>query len=136
MNNNSKWVMLFLVGAWALMLVGNGTPVLAQMSGLDGKVFAGEIGQKGKKSGDRDDLVFKDGKFLSTACEKFGFGAAPYTAAMGEGTTTFEAVAASAKEGTMQWKGTIKGDSVTASVVWSKAGNPAQEFWYRGKLKK
>jgi hypothetical protein len=135
-NKNSKWVMMFLMAAWVLMFLWSGTPVMAQMSGLDGKIFAGEIVQKGKKSGDKDDLIFKDGKFVSTACQKFGFGEAPYTFAKGEGNTTFEALADGGKEGTMKWKGAIKGDSLTATVVWSKPGKPDQEFWYIGKMKK
>jgi hypothetical protein len=135
MNNNYKWVMRFLVLSWALMFLWSGTPVLAQMSGLDGKIFAGEIGQKGEKAGDKDNLIFKDGKFVSTACEKYGFGTAPYTVATGQGNTTFEALADGGKGGTMKWKGAIKQDSLTATVVWSKPGKPDQEFWYRGKMK-
>ncbi|HXZ37335.1 MAG TPA: hypothetical protein VEL68_15035 [Thermodesulfobacteriota bacterium] len=136
MNNNLKWVMMSFVSIWALTFLWSGTPVSAQMSGLDGKVFAGELGKKGEKTGDKDDLIFKDGKFVSTACEKYGFGAAPYLVATGEGNTTFEASADGGKDGTMKWKGAIKGDSLTATVVWSKPGQPEQEFWYRGKMKK
>jgi len=126
-------IVLFL-GAFAFGLLLGGTPGFGQMTPLDGKVFVGEIGKKGQKAGDKDDLIFKDGKFLSTACAKYGFTEAPYTAMAGEKKTTFETETMSPKEGTMKWKGTIQGEMVRATVIWSKPGNKLQELWYRGKL--
>ena len=126
-------IVLFL-GAFAFGLLLGGTPGFGQMTPLDGKVFVGEIGKKGQKAGDKDDLIFKDGKFLSTACAKYGFTEAPYTAMAGEKKTTFETETVSPKEGTMKWKGTVQGEMVRATVIWSKPGNKPQELWYRGKL--
>ena len=137
MGKNAKWLSGFILGAFTLGYILGGTPGFAQtpMAGLDGKSFVGQIGKKGERSGDKDELIFKDGKFRSTACEKYGFGQAAYTSKAGEGETTFEGVATSSKEGTMKWKGTVKGGTVTATVIWSKSGKAAEELWYTGKMR-
>jgi hypothetical protein len=136
MGAKEKWFSGLLLGAFTVGVILGGTPGFAQTSmGLDGKSFVGQIGKKGEKSGDKDEIVFKDGKFRSTACDKYGFGQVPYTAKEGVGETTFEAETMSAKEGTMKWKGTVKGGTVTATVIWSKSGKAAQELWYTGKMR-
>ena len=132
-HKRSLMISLFL-GAFVLGLLLGRTSGFGQMTALDGKVFVGEIGKKGQKAGDKDDLVFKDGKFLSTACAKYGFTEAPYTAMGGGKKTTFETETKSPKEGTMKWKGTVQGEMVRATVIWSKPGNSPQELWYKGKL--
>ena len=134
MKHKSSLMIVLFIGAFAFSLFLGGTPGFGQMASLDGKVFVGEIGKKGQKTGDKDDLIFKDGKFLSTACAKYGFTEAPYTAMAGEKKTSFETETLSPTGGTMKWKGTVQGEMVTATVKWSKPGNPPQELWYRGKL--
>src|SRR5208337_1395611 len=101
MSTIGKRMMVLFLGAFVLMYLLVGARGLAQtpMMGLDGKVFVGQIGKKGAKSGDKDELIFKDGNFRSTACEKYGFGPAPYIAKTGEGETTFETEIMSPKEG-------------------------------------
>jgi hypothetical protein len=136
MDTKERLTVAFLLGGFVLACLLSGTQGFAQTSmGLDGKSFVGQIGKKGEKAGDKDELIFKDGKLRSTACEKYGFGQAPYTAKAGEGETTFEAETASSKEGTMKWKGTVKGGTVTATVIWSKSGKAPQELWYSGKMR-
>ena len=136
MNTKERRTVFFFLGAFVLACLLSGTQGFAQTSmGLDGKSFVGQIGKKGEKIGDKDELIFKDRKLRSTACEKYGFGDAPYTFKAGEDETTFEAVTTSAKEGTMRWKGTVKGGTVTATVVWSKSGKAAEELWYTGKMR-
>jgi len=130
-----QMVSLFF-GVIALALLGNGSLSYGQMGTLDGKIFSGEIGKKGRKTGGKDDLVFKEGKFRSTACDKFGFTEAPYTVKASGRDTIFEAEAVSAKEGTMKWTGTVKGNTATATVLWSKPDKPPTELWYKGKLTK
>jgi len=120
----------------ALLLLGNGSLSYGEMGTLDGKIFSGEIGKEGEKTGGKDDLIFKDGKFRSTACDKFGFTEAPYTVKASGRDTIFEAEAVSAKEGTMKWTGTVKGNTATATVLWSKPDKPPVELWYKGKLTK
>lgn len=108
----------------------------AQKVVLDGKTFAGEMGEAGKDKGDEDELVFKDGKFLSVACQEYGFGDAPYTAAVSGDTTTFETETVSAKEGKMKWTGTVTGDKLEGTVMWYKEGQAPVEYWFKTELKK
>ncbi len=108
----------------------------AREGALDGKTFAGDMGEKGKETGDKDELVFKDGKFHSVACEKYGFGDAPYTAAVSGDATTFEADTVSAKEGKMHWTGTMKDGELAGSAVWTKEGQAPIEYWFTTQLKK
>ena len=108
----------------------------AREGALDGKTFAGEMGETGKDKGDKDELDFRDGKFSSEACEKYGFGDAPYTTTASGDTTTFEADTVSAKEGKMHWSGTLTGDELTGTVVWTKEGQAPIEYWFKTELKK
>ncbi len=108
----------------------------AREGALDGKTFTGEMGEAGKDKGDKDELIFKDGKFSSEACEKYGFGDAPYTTTASGGATTFEADTVSAKEGKMHWSGTVKGDERTGTVVWTKEGQAPIDYWFKTELKK
>src|SRR5215472_15912015 len=79
---------------------------------LDGKTYVGEMQEKGKAKADKDEFIFKDWKFRSKACDAYGFREAEYTVAVSDGATTFQVEARSPKEGTMIWRGTVKGDSI------------------------
>ena len=70
---------------------------------LDGKTFAGSMGKAGKSKGDPDTFTFTAGRFRSTACDRYGFGDAPYTARQEGAKTTFESETKSEKQGTMKW---------------------------------
>ena len=54
-------------------------PALALRATLDGKNFDGIVLERGKTSGDADTLIFKDGRFRSTACDQFGYEDGPNT---------------------------------------------------------
>jgi hypothetical protein len=41
----------------------------------------------------------------------------------------------SAKEGKNHWKGTVKGNAIEGTQVWTKAGQAPIEYWFRGTLK-
>ncbi|HET7290447.1 MAG TPA: hypothetical protein VFJ67_08430 [Thermodesulfobacteriota bacterium] len=132
---------VYIIGAFYVLLV-FALSVLsisflaaAQEGALDGKTFSGEMGETGKK-GDKEELVFKDGKFTSVACEQYGFGDAPYTTTVNGDTTTFEADTVSAKEGKMHWSGTMKGSELTGTAVWTKEGQAPVEYWYKTTLEK
>jgi len=107
---------------------------------LDGKAFKGECVEKGKAAGTGvlDELIFKDGKFLSTACVKYGFREAPYAAKVMGDAVAWESSSVSAKdaEGRMAWKGTVKGDVAQATLVWTKPGQNPSEWTFKGKLSK
>jgi len=132
MRKTSLWI-----GIWvaAVLLAIGATPAASAAGGaLDGKTFAGELMEKGKTKGNKDTLIFKDGKFRSTACDAYGFTEAAYTATSRDGATTFEATAQSPKEGTMKWKGTVKDGTIEGSAVWTK-GQADTNYTFKGTEK-
>ena len=120
--------------AAALLLVWS-APAAAQAGALDGKSFTGAMMEKGKTKGDKDTFVFKDGRFRSTTCDAYGFTETAYTATSKDGATTFEATAQSPKEGTMKWKGTVKGAAIEGTVVWMKPGQADAQYTFKGSQK-
>ena len=101
----------------------------AGAGGLDGKVFAAELVKAGEKSGDTDQLSFKGGKFLSSACVPFGFHEAAYTATEKDGVITFTSTATNADAETMSWTGTIKEGVVEGTAVYkAKSGETTYAF--------
>ena len=121
---------------FGLPVLWNGKVLLAATNALDGQTFVGEVGEKGKTEGNRDNLIFKDGKFRSTACDPYGFGESTYTATVTGDATTFEAQTISPTDGTMQWKGTVKGNTVEGTATWLKPGKAPVEHWVKAELKK
>ena len=100
---------------------------------LDGKVFAGELVKSGEKQGNKDDLTFKHGTFVSSACVAYGFRETPYTATEKDGVVTFTAAATNDKGATMSWKGTIK-DGVLESTAVNKVPSGETTYSFKGKL--
>ena len=119
----------------AALLVLSAAAAGAEKMALDGTTFVGTTTEKGKTKGEPDQLVFKDGKFRSTACDAYGFTETSYTPAVSDVDTRFEAVATSPKEGTMTWKGTVKGDRLEATADWVKKGQADMHYTFSGRLK-
>ncbi|HVY54465.1 MAG TPA: hypothetical protein VHC46_01785 [Thermodesulfobacteriota bacterium] len=126
----SYMLLVFVLSALSISML-----AAAGQDALDGKTFSGEMGETGKK-GDKEELVFEDGKFTSVACEQYGFGDAPYTTSVKGDTTTFEADTMSAKAGKMHWSGTINGSELTGTAVLTKEGQAPVEYWYKTTLEK
>jgi len=109
---------------------------------LDGKTFTVDTGDMGKSASDKDVLVFKDGKFHSTGCDQYGFGDGAYMATVKGDTVTFESETTSPTKGKMNWRGTVQGDKIEVSYVWTDSAhwykpNPKPlEKWGKGELKK
>jgi hypothetical protein len=116
--------------------------VFAGQGPLDGKTFVVETGEKGKGGGDKDTLIFKDGTFRSTGCDRYGFGEGAYTSTVNGDSIQFEAITTSPTKGKMTWKGTVQGDKIEVGYVWVDAShwykpNPKPlEKWAKGELKK
>jgi hypothetical protein len=123
-------MMMAMVVAGALA---TGGAASAKGGALDGKSFTATVGEKGKTTGDADVVTFKDGKFHSSACDPYGFGDGSYTAKTSGGVTTWEADTASGKEGKMHWRGTVSGDTIDGSYVWTKKGQAPVEGWLKSK---
>ena len=108
----------------------------AQANGLDGRSFSGVFLERGKTSGDADTLIFKDGRFRSTACDRYGYSDAPYKAMPAGDGTRFEAETQSAKYGKLVWNGTIRGNKLDATVMMVQAGKAPVENWVVAAEKK
>ena len=101
----------------------------AQAQSLDGRSFTGVFLERGKTSGDADTLIFKDGRFRSTACDRYGYSDAPYkTVATSDG-TRFEAETQSPKYGKLVWNGVVRGGKLDATVMMEQSGKSPKENW-------
>jgi|GEM_PF-1762925 len=101
---------------------------------LDGKTFVVQLVESGK-SPMTDSLIFKNGRFESTACRTFGFGQAGYSVNQARNTETFMARTYSAKQGIMLWKGTITNNRIQGTVVQTMKGQAKPvEFTFSGSL--
>jgi hypothetical protein len=106
---------------------------------LDGKEFIGPTGEKGKKVHHEDVLRFSDGKFASSECFQYGFKGGPYTTTIEGELIHFQAVTISPTHGKMEWKGTLKGDTLDVTYSWTKERwfwTTYKEYWFKGTLKK
>lgn len=109
---------------------------------LDGKTFVVHQGEKGKEAKGEDTLIFKDGKFRSVECDQYGFSEAPYMATVEGDTIKFVADTTSEKKGKIHWEGTVQGDKIDATYVWTDKShwykpNPKPlEKWAKGEMKK
>jgi len=103
---------------------------------LDGKTYVGDSSQKGKEEKQKDTLIFEKGTFRSTACDQYGFTAAPYTSKKEGGVIIFTADSTSEKEGKNHWEGTVTDNSVQATLTWTKEGQAPIEYTFTGELKK
>jgi hypothetical protein len=96
---------------------------------LDGRRFEGVVLERGKTSGDADTLVFSQGRFLSTACDRYGYSDGAYTtAASGDG-LGFEAETESPKYGKLLWKGVVRGGKLDGTLTMLRDGQVAGEKW-------
>jgi hypothetical protein len=110
--------------------------VIAQTA-LDGKVFEGVFIARGKTRGDADTLTFRNGRFHSSACDRYGYGDAPYRVVSNEnGAMRFEATTESPRYGKLEWSGVVRGDKLDATVMMLQPGKPPAENWVVAGLKR
>ena len=98
---------------------------------LDGKSFTGDIVHG--KDKEKDTLVFKEGKFHSTSCDKYDYKDAAYKAAKKGELIAFEAETANDSGDKIQWKGTVKGTTVEAKGVRTNGSEKMGEMTFKGK---
>lgn len=67
-------------------------------------------------------ISFANGIFDNDNCHLWGFGSGPYAASEVRDSITFSATTTSEKEGTMTWKGTVIGENLNGTMIWSKKG--------------
>lgn len=113
-------------GALALAL---SAAAAAEPGLLDGKRFEGVFLERGKTRGDADTLIFENGRFRSTACDRYGYSDAPYRAvAEGDG-VRFEAETESPRYGRLVWRGVVRGHKLDATATMLQAGKDPVENW-------
>jgi hypothetical protein len=104
-------------------------PAFAETNALDGRSFEGVFIQRGKTSGDADTLVFKGGRFRSSACDQYGYSDAPYKTAASGDSTLFQAETQSAKYGKLLWSGMVRGGKLDATATMVRDGKSNIENW-------
>lgn len=124
-------VAVALAGAMSLFAVGP-----SHGETLDGKTFEGVFIAKGKTRGDADTLSFQNGRFRSSACDRYGYSDATYRTSSDGNATRFEAETSSAKYGTLRWAGYVRGDRLDATVTELRDGKSPAEHWVAAGLKK
>jgi hypothetical protein len=103
--------------------------MIASSAVLDGRSFEGVVLESGKTSGDADTLIFAQGRFRSTACDRWEYGDGPYTASATGDTIAFEAETESPKYGKLLWKGFVRGRKLDGTLTMVRNGKPAGEKW-------
>lgn len=103
---------------------------------LDGRMFQVLVLDTTTNKTYPDLIWFEDGKLQTRASEAWRFVAAEYRVSRDGEALGFEAVASSKKEGTNEWRGTISGEEIEGTLVWSKEKNEPLRYTYRGSSKK
>ena len=99
------------------------------MSMLDGRSFAGIVLECGKTEGDADTLIFQNGRFRSTACDKYEYGDGAYAATAADGAVRFKAQTESPKYGKLLCEGVVRGKRLDASFTMVRDGKMLGEKW-------
>jgi hypothetical protein len=110
-----------------------------EISVLDGKSFAGELGLVGKPGLSQDLFVFRDGMFVSEECERrCGYTEGPYWVRFaGDGVQFKSEIPCLKSDATMVWNGTVQGDEIEGTIAWTSKRwywTIEKEFWFKGKL--
>jgi hypothetical protein len=107
---------------------------------LDGKAFAIQPVEEAKSANSQDELSFKDGRLFSASCAELGFEGGIYKSKVEGDTITFKSVTLSDNHGKIKWRGTVKGDTIEVSYVWTKRRwywkDAYNEKQFEGNLKK
>jgi len=96
---------------------------------LEGRTFDGIVLVCGKTAGDPDSLVFKNGRFRSTACDQYEYGDGPYTVVASDDSVTFSAVTESPKYGMLRWQGVVRGRRLDGTLTMVRDGKVLGEKW-------
>jgi hypothetical protein len=96
---------------------------------LDGRKFVGVVLECGKTAGDADTVIFKDGRFRSTACDQYDYGDGAYTVATVDGAVSFAVQTESPKYGKLVWQGVVRGKRLDASFTMVRDGKTLGEKW-------
>jgi len=113
--------------------------VIAGSAELDGATFLSELGPLGKPADVQDTLVFANGTFVSTECDKrCGYPPAPYFVRRVDGKIEFvsESICLH-KDATLVWHGTVDDGIIKGRLSWILNRwywTIEKEFWFEGRL--
>lgn len=96
---------------------------------LDGRRFDGVILECGKNAGDADTITFRDGRFHSTACGRYGYGDGAYVAHQAADRIEFSAETQSPIYGLLRWRGAVSGKRMDATLTMVRDGAACGEKW-------
>ena len=99
------------------------------MSMLDGRNFDGIVLECGKTAGDADSITFRNGRFRSSACDRYEYGDGPYTASAAGDAIAFEAQTESPKYGKLLWRGVVRGRRLDGTLTMVRDGKALGEKW-------
>ena len=124
-----------------IMLAGFALAASAAAQGLlDGQRYVGDLGEKGKAADERNDTIsFADGRFHSSACDKWNFSKGTYKATRVGDAIAFEAETVSDSDGRMVWRGSIHGNELEGTFVhyrksaWYRPNPEPVEHWVKAK---
>jgi hypothetical protein len=85
--------------------------------------------ERGKSDGDADTLIFTDGRFRSTACDRYGYGEGTYSASRDGDRIHFDAETESPRFGRLRWQGTVSGRRLDGTLTMVRDGAPMGEKW-------
>lgn len=98
---------------------------------LDGKSFMVKVTPSDKSQQPMtDELVFKDGMFMSTDCEQYGFEPAAYESRTKGKAVLFKSTLMSEEEGKVEWEGAVQGDKIRGTFIWTKEGQDPAIYTY------
>ena len=96
---------------------------------LDGRQFDGIVLECGKTAGDADSLIFKGGRFRSTACDRYEYGDGAYTVQPMGDALSFSAETESPKYGLLRWHGVVRGKRLDGTLTMVRDGQVLGEKW-------
>jgi hypothetical protein len=112
----------FCIPSVALFMLWTAPVVWAQEGLLDDKVFLGRYKEKHISIVREEKITFMDGELHSMVYEPKGFAKGAYTAVVKQDGIHFEAVTVSPRQGTIDWRGIVSGDSIVVTYQWKKNG--------------
>jgi len=101
----------------------------AQADVLEGLTFEGIVLECGKTAGDADTLIFRNGRFRSTACDRYEYGDGPYNVTLSGDAVSFTAETESPKYGQLRWHGVVRGRRLDGTLTMLRDGKVLGEKW-------
>lgn len=110
----------------------------AQEGLLDGLVFSGESREIHVGAAKDEEIKFVNGELDAIVWAGKDFKAGAYTAAYEKDAIVFEAETKSPKQGTIKWRGIVRGDAIEVNYQWHQKGwlsDTVKDYAFKGLQK-